>query len=379
MITVVRSAIIILACVFPIISFIFGATRVAAGVVSASAPDGALNTVIFGVFSLGVLSIPFFITPLLMKAGGGLLNRFTGIINDPSKGLVDRGRKQVDRWTKNKTLNRETNALMGDGKGIYATAIRRKNLTSQVAKHHKSQLKSPTSGAYGGFIGSDEESERLAGKVARSSGADIYDSTGSAARRAESLKESLGNISLSIEVSDIDAAEAVIFANNNTTDDLKNMINNGVNKDGSKVTEDEKNAAIRHLAKQGNVDDIHDLISQMDSMNANAISLRALADGIDASGVAKKAAHLGQRGTQMIRSGGATTSSLYRAAASSGAYNSETLASQDSKSLRGLQSEMGGFNPEVQASIQKNRDLVNSRDKLKARVAPTSQAHLDNL
>lgn len=377
------SSFIILACVFPVISFIFGATRVAAGVISASAPDDPLSTVIFGVFSLGVTSIPFFITPLLMKVGGGLLNRFGGIVNNPSKGLVDRGRKQVDRWAKNKTLNRETNALTGDGKGLYARNIRRRNLTEQVSKHHKSQLKSPTSGAYGRFIGSDEESARLASKVASAAGADIFDSTGSAATRAEGIRESLGQVAIDIEVSDIDAAEAVIIANNNTSDDLKRMIEQGVNKDGSSVTADEKNAAIRHLASQGNIDDIHGLISQMDAMNASSTTLKALADGIDASGVASKAAHLGPRGTQMIRSGGASTSSLYHQAINSGAYNSETLASQSSKALKGLHQELAapstGIDSSARGSIREARDLIAKRDKLQGRVAPASQSYLNKL
>lgn len=376
-------AFIMLACTFPIIAFIFGATRVAAGVISASAPNDPLSTVIFGVFCLGVLSLPFFITPILLKVGGGLLNRFTGIVNNPSKGLIDRGRKRVDQWSKNKTLNRETNALMGSGKGLYATTIRRRNLKEQVSKHHKSQLKSSTSGAFGNYVGSDETSNYLAQKAAGASGANIFDDTGSAAARAESIQQSLSNISLQIEVSDIDAAEAVLVAEHNTKQDFENMIYHGKKKDGSSVTEDEKNAAIRHMAKQGNVDDIHKLIGEMDSMKASGASLRALADGIDASGVSSKAAHLGPKGTQMIRSGGATTSSLYHSAINSGAYNAETLAGQGSQALKGLHEELmapsTGIDSNARSSIRANRDLIAKRDKLQGQVSPMSQKYLNKL
>lgn len=392
------SSFIILACVFPIIAFIFGATRVAAGVISASAPDDPLSTVIFGVFSLGVLSLPFFLTPILMKVGGGLLNRFAGIVNNPSKGLIDRGRKQVDRWAKNKTTNRETNALMGKGKGLYATAIRRKNLTDQVAKHHKDQLKSSTSGAFGKYAGSDEASEYLADKASGAAGRNVFDryptkksaeeagakwleSTGAAATRAEAIKESLGNVSLQIEVGEIDAAEAVLVAEHNTTDDFRNMIYNGRKRDGTSVTQDEKNAAIKHLAKQGNVDDIHRLINEMHGMQASSTTLRALADGIDASGVGAKAAHLGPQGTQMIRSGGANTTSLYHSAINNGTYNAETLASQGSKALRGLEAELAnpGIDNGVRGRIRENRDLIAQRPKLQGQVSPKEQSILNNL
>lgn len=376
------SSFIILAMVFPAIAFIFGATQVAAGVISASAPPGAFMTILFGSFALGVQSIPFFVTPLLMKVGGGLLNRFTGIVNDPSKGLIDRGRRRVDQWSANKTKVRETNALTGDGKGLYTRITRRKNLTSKVAESHKKDLSSHTSGAFGNFVGTEENRRKLAQSAARTAGSNILDQQG-ASDRAALIEDSLKKTSLQLDIDDVDAADAILVDRGYDSDDLKKAIETGKHKDGSNVTEDEKAAAIKRLASQGNLDDIHRLVNDMSHTQSSAKALHALADGIDASGVSKTAAHLGPAATSAMRSTPVGTSgfapsvdSLYTTAANRGVYSADTLSNQSTKALTGLANIAPLLNTDVRASLQNSRDTLNSRDKLRARQASSGHAQL---
>jgi hypothetical protein len=78
---------------YPIIGLIFGASALASTVVMTSASASGANPAIkIPVQIMGALIsiIPLAITPIVMRAAGGLLNRFGGIVNNPNKGPRDR-------------------------------------------------------------------------------------------------------------------------------------------------------------------------------------------------------------------------------------------------------------------------------------------------
>jgi hypothetical protein len=75
---------------FPIISFIFGGSQLAATIIR----NGTDNPLIY-LLSLAVQVVPFFLVPIIMKFSGGLLNRFGGIVNNPNKGPFDRLKKSA--------------------------------------------------------------------------------------------------------------------------------------------------------------------------------------------------------------------------------------------------------------------------------------------
>lgn len=72
---------------FPIFSVIFGGSQLAGSLIIQTATD--LNIVMLGMF---VQVAPIVITPLLVKFSGGLLGRLAGMVNNPSKGIIDRTR-----------------------------------------------------------------------------------------------------------------------------------------------------------------------------------------------------------------------------------------------------------------------------------------------
>ena len=79
---------------FPAFAVVFGGSQLAGFLLLANA-----SSIIMFIFGLVVMVAPLAITPLIMKLGGGLLNRFAGIVNDPTKGIVDKSRQ----WARDKS------------------------------------------------------------------------------------------------------------------------------------------------------------------------------------------------------------------------------------------------------------------------------------
>lgn len=76
---------------FPAFSVVFGGSQLAGAVIIQNATS--INVVILGMI---VQVAPLVITPLLLKFSGNLLGKIAGIVNNPSKGLLDRTRKWSD-------------------------------------------------------------------------------------------------------------------------------------------------------------------------------------------------------------------------------------------------------------------------------------------
>lgn len=105
-----RSLFMAMLLVYPIISIVFGASALASRILTAT-DDFPVQIV-----GAGVSVIPLFLTPIVMKVSGGLLNRWVGLVNDPTKGPVDGIRKglegRAERWE-----NRRKIAATGDSIG----------------------------------------------------------------------------------------------------------------------------------------------------------------------------------------------------------------------------------------------------------------------
>lgn len=89
-----RDTFITLLFVFPAFSVVFAGAQLASAVIIQNAKD--VNTILL---ALAVQLAPLAITPLLLKLGGGVLNRFAGVVNNPSKGIFDRGKN----WARDRT------------------------------------------------------------------------------------------------------------------------------------------------------------------------------------------------------------------------------------------------------------------------------------
>lgn len=88
-----RKLFMTLLLLFPIISFIFGGSQLAATIIR----NGTDNPLIY-LLSLAVQVVPFFLVPIIMKFSGGVLNRFGGIVNNPNKGPFDKLKKSAQSF-----------------------------------------------------------------------------------------------------------------------------------------------------------------------------------------------------------------------------------------------------------------------------------------
>ena len=98
-----RNTLLILLIFFPAFAAVFGGANLAGIIIS----ETAGSSVIRFVLGWAVQLAPLAITPMIMKLGGGVLNRFAGIVNDPTKGFMDKA-KQRARDKSQDIANRRT-------------------------------------------------------------------------------------------------------------------------------------------------------------------------------------------------------------------------------------------------------------------------------
>ncbi len=120
-----RSLFFTMLVMFPAFGAVFGGAQLAGEVIIRSATS--IETIILG---LGVMVAPLAITPLLLKLGGGILNRFGGIINNPQRGLYDRYKNyNKDRLgehvARNNAKNAELQRTNGFRTGVFGQHMRR--------------------------------------------------------------------------------------------------------------------------------------------------------------------------------------------------------------------------------------------------------------
>lgn len=73
---------------FPAFSAVFGGSQLAGAAILQNA-----SNIIMAILGLAVQVAPLAIAPLILKLSGGLLNRFAGVINDPTKGILDKSKQ----------------------------------------------------------------------------------------------------------------------------------------------------------------------------------------------------------------------------------------------------------------------------------------------
>lgn len=112
---------------YPIIGAIFGASQLASSIVMNSASgysDEGLKMAI-QVMGAAIAIIPLFITPVVMKTAGGVLNNIAGKINNPNKGPFDRMRKGAEGFRDSSKSAMRARRLNGNGKNAISRGWRR--------------------------------------------------------------------------------------------------------------------------------------------------------------------------------------------------------------------------------------------------------------
>ena len=370
--------------VYPVIAVVFGGSQVLAGVVAAATPEdaGGQVKVTFAIFCLAVQVVPFFFAPILIKVSGGLINRITGFVNNPSKGVFDRAKNRVGEWSGNLEKKRETNALVKNGPGIYTTMKQRSNRKGKVAKGHESQLKNPKEGVYGAFIA--DEGEKIARTVARNTSSNSFLTRDGLNVNTAPFEQ----IRVNLEVGNVEAGEAYLENAEYSLEEIRRAAESGEGKNGEKLTEDEINAARQRLAREGDLDDVHGLLNMVGN-EANAMRARAaIVRGIQKNPQAKSAAHLNTLNLNAYeegRFGGASQDAvgqMYAKTAEYGMYNAETLSSQSTSSLKGLAhySNTSGLITDGQKQrIQESYATIKSKQKYSSKLTHAGHGYVDSI
>ena len=126
---------------FPIISLVIGAAQLAGYAIIANAGNSMIQVII----GLAVQVAPLAITPFIIRLSGNILGKIAGIVNNPSRGLVDRTRNWAQERAKYQAaktragapLFKNTNGRFGKLKKT-ANKVQRNNGINNALRHsHK--------------------------------------------------------------------------------------------------------------------------------------------------------------------------------------------------------------------------------------------------
>lgn len=388
------SAFFMILMMYPVIAVIYGGSQVAAGVISAANPDQSTQ-IIFAILALGVQTVPLFTVPLIMKAGGGLFERFSGVVNKPTKGVFDRMRTKskdkADELTKKRDINAVTKRDGKGGRSPYARLAKRRSNRDFAADYTKEQLQGDAKNAFlsSQGVANDIAEAGAAGSVSMSERLPFGDRHRQAMANKQAtvdeIAEQLEQTSFSVEVSNMEAEAAVLEDENYSTADLERLYKEGKTKDNGQATEAAQAAAARQLAREGKQERIHDLLrslKEMEGSNPSRLMREAVATGIQEGHAQNGAAHLrSTSNVAAIRNGAAfqtdgdVVDGLYRSAAASDAYNANSVAMESSQSLRGLRQAMenGAIDAEHSTAIRQSVAASQQSDRLRTKMSGAAQ------
>lgn len=153
---------------FPVVSLIFGVSAFASKVIMYGTEDATIQVV--GAF---VAIIPLFITPVVMKGAGGLLNRVAGVVNNTDKGIFDRARN-MNNSAKNAAaaqrrgdnLKTAGNILKADGRVLGEAGSRRRRAYAALRSRGASvQADTAKKQAFMEGAAKEQEEEYIAGRA----------------------------------------------------------------------------------------------------------------------------------------------------------------------------------------------------------------------
>jgi hypothetical protein len=257
------------------------------------------DTASFAVQVMGALVaiIPLFITPVVMKTAGGLLNRFGGVVNNPNKGPFDRMRKGADNVRK-REINRMNNRAMNSGGRVNPRrAFLRRNAKVESIDQNQARELNRTKTDY--IADEAQNNSAFLGRMTAGGGAGAEGRALGAA----------ANISAKLEAEEVTAASAIIKSLNLSQSEARTLANGGsVNRTTASGTRTVANSAedlsLRIAARQqvvgsNDVKGINDLIDSSASWGEK--DRVSLSDTL--SSASGRPSYIGQGALAKMRSG----------------------------------------------------------------------------
>ncbi|NLA43318.1 type IV secretion system protein [Candidatus Saccharibacteria bacterium] len=313
---------------YPAIALVFGGSYFASTVVTSSAvQQGGLSGALLAIFALSIQVLPLFISPIVLRLGGSVINSVGGTLKVRLAGAQNISTNAANSVADSVSDRLNTRAAQGSRFGGLRRMRMRRRAKKAFSQREldRSQAKSAIDTPAGRFITS-----AVGGGL---------DST-----ERDKIKASLAAEAERVAQQDIKAAKLKVDRDpdikNASTAAEANIID--MNKINDKSTDSsERIARMNNVVERGDLDHIHSLIDKLDQMSDT--ERRELAKAIQSSEVAKSAAHLiHPSALRDIANGEATVQSLYQGASRRGDYTSQKTASmQSEKAIRGMAAHLG--------------------------------------
>jgi hypothetical protein len=307
---------------FPIISIVFGASGLASQIILQANPEDTNNKII----ALGVMAVPFFAVPILLKGAldsiggiGGKLNGFASKTGGKLGGLGGKafensrvGQFQQFRREEAELRRAQTQSGTYEGRNGLRRAWSRVNRGINQAKF---------SGKFG------DRATALGAKLENKEDAELLEN---ASAKVLSLKH--GDNPLTT------AQYIQLAKKQDITDKSGNVIMKA-----SSFNEYDHRAAIEKVASVGNVGEVGQLIDGVPGMSR--LERKTLGAAVRGSGAAKEAPWLGGEAIAAIEQGTATEQGVTIDGLMKGKVSAETLAMGSAHSVNGLLRAVGGMAP----------------------------------
>lgn len=251
-----RKLLTTLLVMYPLIALIFGGSALAAKIVmTAGAGAGGGNAAMLTqIAGAGIAIIPLFITPVVMRTAGGVLNRFGGMVNNPNKGPFDRMRKGAANVRKREQNRMNNGAMNNGGRFNPRRAFLRRNARLEAIDQNQQREFNRTSADYIADQAQGNERFMKSMTAGSSSGAEGR-ASGAAA-----------NIKAKLEAEEVTAANAIIKSLNLNQQEARQLANgSAVMRNGKQIADSSQDLALRTAARQqvvnsNDVKGINDLV-----------------------------------------------------------------------------------------------------------------------
>lgn len=313
-----RSLLTTLLLMYPIIALIFGASALAGKIIM-----GSSTNMLVQIMGAGVTVIPLFITPVIMKTAGGLLNRFGGVINNPNKGPLDRMRKGADGLRKDRQNLRNMRALGGDGQFGRGRVVRWGARRKAISSGREAEMNRANTG----YVAEQAESNS-AFRNAVAGGTNKNAASVAATERA--LASSI-NTQYKLEADEVNASKVVIeHANLSGAERQQLAMTGSIEKNGQIYSgATMQKAALQEQLRTGSMGQINDIIANSGG-NLSQFS-QTISQGVASNNIGSKNPAFGGKTIDDIAQGKITSQADVDAtilsAIKEGKFTAETMAS----------------------------------------------------
>lgn len=380
--------------IYPVVALVFGAAYFASRVVLDQAVENSQS--FLAMFALGIQVIPLFITPVIMKFGGGVMDRFAGFVNNPNKGPLDRMKKGAKAFREDRKNLQQGRAASGAfSPTIDPSKSKLSNRVNNLQGRAKNFIKNPNAARLRHGMNKEAGESALSTALDRSKKAAFNneESIRSAAQglrptefRDQLIEESMAHAAQELHDIKMDRVNATVarFKQDDklNADTLHEMATSG-QRDGKALSDVERAAAVQMAANTAESEKAHDLILASSTMNDGL--RRILVDSLRQSGFTKQNSHFGGSAMNKVLEGQIRTqddiNGLVQRAAEGGKFSAAAISGQSAYTLGMLNNtiDQGKVSQRTADRINQNAQTALKTPTLNANINTNSRSGIERL